>query len=290
MKLNEPQANLGILNRMSRIFRSDGRTLVIAADHRQRGIQEGLKDFHSLTSGLAAALGEADAVVTTKEPMAHLISTHPDLTRKMGLLLSLNRTGLRGSAFEMDDRLVTSPQTALRWGLDGVKFLLRIDPTSRETASQLETCGRISDICERLGLPLILEPLYCSKGDGELHVETSPEKIRYAAIIANDFSVQALKMPYPKGPSRSARRKSFRKIVASVNSRVLILGGKKAPLGELLTRAEDSISEGGSGVVVGRNILLSDNPALATSSLRRVVHEEEDAETALREARKEAPG
>lgn len=278
---------IGMLNRLSRVFGGDGRSLIIAADHRQRGIQEGMENFHDFSSRILSTLRYADALITTKEPMGHLITSSPDPACGKGLLLSLNRTGLAGSVFELDDRLVTHPETAVRWGLDGVKFLLRIDPGRSETSSQLEICGEICDTCERWDLPLIIEPLYCTYRNGRLCIETDADKVRYAAIIASDFRVPALKIPYPSGQSRSVRRKSFRDIIESVNSRVLVLGGKRTALKALLARAEDSITEGGSGLAIGRNVLLDDNPHLIACALRHIVHEDEDAETALKKAKKE---
>jgi len=235
-------------------------------------------------SRIRIAMKNADALVTTKEPMATLVTEFPDIRRR-GLLLSLNRTGLGGSVFEMDDRLVASPDLASRWGLDGAKFLLRIAPGSVETATQLEACGSICEECDDLDLPLIIEPLYCTPTKGGLVIDSSPEKIRYSAIIANDFCIPAIKIPYPEGTTRSKRRKDFGDIVGSVDSKVLILGGKKISTQDLLVQAEDSIKAGGSGVVIGRNILLHENPALVTLALRKIIHDEQNAETALRSAR-----
>jgi len=277
-----------MVNRLARIFGKDGRSLMIAADHRQRGVQNGLEDFGRLSSNLISVLRFADALVATKEPLRQLMASHPRDLSERGLLLSLNRTGLSGSAFEWDDRLVARPETAVRWGLDGAKLLLRIDPTRPETSHQLEMCGEICDICERWDLPLVLEPLYCTQVRGRLKVDLHPDRIRYAAVVAADFSVPALKIPYPDGPSRSSRRRSFRDIVQSVNARVLVLGGGKAPIKAFLERSRDAISDGASGLVIGRNVLLDRNPALVACALQRIVHKEEDADKALANASREA--
>jgi DhnA family fructose-bisphosphate aldolase class Ia len=280
----------GMIRRLSRIFQDDGRTLMIAADHRQRGIQAGIEDFRNFTSVLMQALMHADALVATKEPIAYLIVHQGTALGGRGLLLSLNRTGLAGSSFELDDRPVAAPATAHRWGLDGAKHLLRIDPERPETNDQLELCGRVCEACERLDLPLVLEPLYCSTGKAGLRLETAPDKIRYATIIANDFAVSALKIPYPDSGSRSGDRKAFRDIVNSVSAPVLVLGGRQVGVEDLLLRAEDAMVEGASGMVVGRNVLLDPDPGTISCALKFVIHEEMDGERAIREARKEVGG
>jgi DhnA-type fructose-1,6-bisphosphate aldolase and related enzymes len=104
--------NVGITNRMSRIFAEDGRSMVLAIDHRQRGIQDGIDDFKKLISLIERISPYIDAIMTTKEPLAQLIANNS--LRGKGLVLSLNRTGLANTVFEMDDRLVTSVETALR--------------------------------------------------------------------------------------------------------------------------------------------------------------------------------
>jgi putative autoinducer-2 (AI-2) aldolase len=274
---------IGMIRRLSRVYR-DGKSLILAADHRQRGIQEGLEDFARLSSNLLSSLRYADALMATKEPIAHLISKH-DLGSK-GLLLSLNRTGLAGTPYEMDDREVASPELAARWGLDGAKLLLRIDPEDPLTSDQLERCGRICERCEELELPLILEPLYCRKTAEALKVQRSSDEIRKAAIIANDFSVPAIKIPYPEASTKAIARQAFRDLLNSVSCEVLVLGGRKGALKNLLEVASDAMGEGASGLVIGRNVLQHQNPSFATAALGLVVHEGLGAEIALKQAAK----
>lgn len=278
----------GLIHRLGRVFADDGRAFLIAADHRQRGIQEGMQDFQNFTSAIVQALRHADALVATKEPIRDLITSAPREIRGKGMVLSLNRTGLSGSVFEWDDRCVTAITTAVRWGLEGAKFLVRIGPDKAETSAQLQLCGEICDRCEEWDMPLILEPLYCTEKGGRLAIDTSPDKVGYAAIVAGDFSVPAIKIPYPDGSSRSARAKSFRDVVGSVNSRVLVLGGARMPLTKLLEIAEDSLAEGGSGMVVGRNVLLDGRPGSVAGALVRVIHQSRGSKEAYAESTKEA--
>ncbi len=280
----------GMVRRLSRIFAPDGRGLIIAADHRQRGIQEGMENFGDFADRILSVIPYSDALVTTKEPLAHLITHHPAVTAGTGLLLSLNRTGLSGSSFELDDRPVVGPKTAVKWGLEGAKLLLRINPSREETNSQLSMCRNVCDECDRLDLPLIIEPLYCAPQGGSLKVDDSPQRIRYSAIIAADFGVPALKIPYPSGPDKKARQESFRDILGSVNSRVFVLGGRKSSLESFLAKVHEAIQAGASGLVIGRNVLLDDNPPLVACALRNIVHRDQDPKTALKGARSEVSG
>ena len=280
------ETKIGAKIRLSRIFARDSKTVILAADHRQRGLQDGMRDLAELSRKVSLAMTYADALLSTKDPLRFLLVENEDLARK-GIILSLNRTGLAGSVFETDDRCVVSPQHSLRLGADGVKLLLRISPDSRDTSSQLELCGRISEECDKLQIPLILEPLYSRKTSSGLTVDTSPDKIMYASIIAADFSVSAIKIPYPSAESRSRAKKSLSDVVSSTSCPILVLGGGRTDLDTVLQRAEDSMDVGARGVVVGRNIILNNRPDLVACTLRRIVHLGEDAETALRQAEAE---
>ncbi len=286
MSQNPWETKVGAKIRLGRIFRTDSRTVILAADHRQRGIQEGMRNTDELSRKVSSAMRYADALLSTKDPLRLLLLQDQQLIRK-GIILSLNRTGLAGSVFETDDRMVLSPQHSLVLGADAVKLLVRIDPDSPQTSSQLEMCGRIAEECDKLQLPLIVEPLYCKRTSSGLVVDTSPDKILYASIIAADFSVAAIKVPYPSGRSRQQARRSFSDVVSSVSCPVLVLGGGKTDLKSLLERTEDSMNAGAKGLVIGRNVLLDSQPELVACALSRIVHHEEDSDAALRGAEEE---
>ncbi len=57
--------------------------------------------------------------------------------------LSINRTGLAGSAFELDDRLVASVARAAADGWTGVKLMTRIDYADPDGAAGLALLGQV---------------------------------------------------------------------------------------------------------------------------------------------------
>ena len=58
-------------------------------------------------AALRAALPHCDGILATVKPLADLAAAG-DLRPDQHTYLSLNRTGLAGSAFELDDRLVAT--------------------------------------------------------------------------------------------------------------------------------------------------------------------------------------
>ena len=109
----------------------DGRAglpaLVLAADHRARGVMTIERNADYLAA-LREALPHCDGILATVQPLTELARTgaiRPD----QRTYLSLNRTGLAGTAFELDDRLVASVARAAADGWTGIKLMTRIDPT-----------------------------------------------------------------------------------------------------------------------------------------------------------------
>jgi DhnA family fructose-bisphosphate aldolase class Ia len=89
-----------------------------------------------------------------------------------------------------------------------------------------------------------------------------------ACRIAFEHGADLLKTYYP------GTREGFARIVAGTPAPVLIAGGPKLPDERaVLEMVADTIAEGGCGVVFGRNIWQSPDPAAMVRALRAVIHE-----------------
>ena len=88
------------------------------------------------------ALPSCDGILATAQPLAGLAAAG-HLTALHRTYLSINRTGLAGSAFELDDRLVASVPRAAADGWSGVKHMTRIDMEDPITAAALELLGQV---------------------------------------------------------------------------------------------------------------------------------------------------
>ena len=99
---------------------------------------------------------------------------------------SMNRGGLAGTVFEMDDRFTGYDAAAVaRMGFDGGKMLLRIDPDDPATADTMQACARaVSDLAGR-GLIAMVEPFIVHRVDGRVRNDLSPEAMMRALTIAS---------------------------------------------------------------------------------------------------------
>ena len=184
----------------------DGRVMIVAADHPARG---------SLGAG-KRPLAMADRVdlldrlcVALSRPGVTGVLGTPDVLEDLLLLGalddkvvfgSMNRGGLAGAAWEIDDRFTAyDAATLARMGFEGGKMLTRIDLQDPATAATVEACSRaVSDLAAHR-LVAMVEPFMASRVDGKLKTElTTAGAIKASAIAASLGATSAytwLKVP-----------------------------------------------------------------------------------------------
>jgi DhnA family fructose-bisphosphate aldolase class Ia len=241
-------------------------TLILAADHRARGVAT-IENYADYVGAIRAALPHCDGILATAKPLADLAAGGA-LTERHRTYLSLNRTGLAGSAFELDDRLVTTVARAQADGWTGIKHMTRIDLGDTHTAPALELLGRVIDEAASAGLEALIECV--GWRDGKMARDT--DTIVYAAILAHDMGAPVLKVPVPDEHSGEPRVEAIGRVVASVGCPVLFLGGPWRDDDEgLVAEATDVMAGGGAGLAVGRAIIQHQDPDKMAARVRDVV-------------------
>ncbi len=257
--------------------------LVLAADHRARGILT-VESYDELLRALEAALAHCDGVMATAQPLGDLVES--GATRDKRTYLSLNRTGLAGSAFELDDRLVASVDAAASAGHTGVKIMTRIDLADPITARALELLGRILQDAAAAGLEAMVEPLSWREGA----VDRSTEGVLLAAVIAHDMGAPLLKVPVPDLPAGTRRVEAMRRVTSSVGVPVLVLGGpRSASRRSALRELADGLGGGCSGAVIGRAVYQDPDPSRMARMVSDLVHGRTPLEGLLEEAESMEP-
>jgi putative autoinducer-2 (AI-2) aldolase len=97
--------------------------------------------------------------------------------------------------------------------------------------------------------------------------------IRLACRIIAELGAQFVKTYYIDD--------GFDTVTASCPVPIVMAGGKKLPELEALTMAHLAVSQGASGVDMGRNIFQSDNPEGMMRAVAAVVHDQKAPEEAL---------
>jgi DhnA family fructose-bisphosphate aldolase class Ia len=242
--------------------------LVLAADHRARAVLT-TENWAEFFGSLARALPSCDGILATAQPLSGLAAAG-HLTARHRTYLSINRTGLAGSAFELDDRLVASVQRAAADGWSGVKHMTRIDMEDPITASALELLGQVLEQSSTAGLEALIEPLVWEKG----RIRRDTDAIVLASVIAHDMGAPVIKVPVPAVAPGAERQRAVTRVVASVSVPVLFLGGPRTAAGRahVLDEVRDVMEGGGAGMAMGRTIYQDPDPAEAAALVHELVH------------------
>jgi DhnA family fructose-bisphosphate aldolase class Ia len=121
------------------------------------------------------------------------------------------------------------------------------------------------------GLEALVEPLVWREG----RVSRDPDDIVLAAVVAHDMGAPVIKVPVPAAPPGPERRRAISRIVASVGTPVLFLGGPRGEGGRepVLDEVRDVMAGGGAGMAMGRTIYQDPDPAEMAGLVAELVHE-----------------
>ncbi len=213
VRVRHPEAIAEAARRRSRrpLVGDSGRLMIIAADHPARGALSvggaklAMANRVDLLERLCLALSRpgVDGVLATADILEDLLLLGA-LENKV-VMGSMNRGGLAGSSFELDDRFTGHrPQDLERLGFDAGKLLLRIDYDDAGSLSTLLTTARaIDDMAER-ELPVFVEPFISRRVDGKVVNDLSAEAVTRSIAIASGLAGTSaytwLKVPVTTDP------------------------------------------------------------------------------------------
>jgi DhnA family fructose-bisphosphate aldolase class Ia len=209
---------------------STGRLFLVAVDHTARGALRAGDD--AMAMGDRFRLLERVATALSRPGVDGVLGT-PDIIEDLLLLGaledkvvigSMNRGGLAGTSFEIDDRFTAYDAEAVaRTGMQGGKMLLRIDPDDRATASTLAACaGAVGELAS-LGLMAMVEPFISHRVDGRIRNDLSTDAVVRSATVAAGLGWSSaytwLKLPVIE---------DMEPVLAATTLPVVLLGGEVA--------------------------------------------------------------
>lgn len=169
-----------------------GRLMLIAADHPARGALRVGGD--PLAMANRADLLRRLQIALDRPGVDGFLGT-PDLVEDLLLagalddkivLGSMNRGGLAGTAFEIDDRFTAYDAEAIaEAGLDGGKMLCRIDPQDPSTVATLRACAEAVSQLARHKLLAMVEPFISHRADGRVRNDLSTEAVVRSVTVAS---------------------------------------------------------------------------------------------------------
>lgn len=279
----------------------DGKLTILAADHPGRMVTRSGEDplgmcdrqeylgrvLRVVTNpGVDGVMGTTD-VIEDLFIVNHLVKQGggPSFLDEKVILGSMNRGGLAGTAFEMDDTFTSfSVESILLLRLDAAKTMFRLEVASRDSARTMLANANIISELNRHEIPCFLEILFVSS-EGFKVQKSLAEMVRaigVASAMGDSSRNLWLKIPYGE---------DYPRIVRATTLPLLMLGGesKGDPAGTIAEFVA-GMKAGANvrGALVGRNILFpgKDDPLAVALAVNRVVHGGASTEEAVHVLRK----
>ena len=244
------------------------RLMIIAADHPARaslaagGRPMAMANRWDLLERLVVALARPDII----EDLLVLGALEDKV-----VIGSMNRGGLAGSTFELDDRFTGYDAGSLaEMGFDGGKMLLRIDRSDPTSVRTIEACARAVDDLAGHRLMAMVEPFLCSRVEGRVCNDLSVDAVVASVAVASGLGATSaytwLKLPVVD---------DMAPVLEASTLPVLLLGGDTSgtedAAGEMYARWRKALEfPTVRGIVAGRALLYPSDDDVAGAVDRAV--------------------
>jgi hypothetical protein len=277
----------------------DGKLVLVAVDHPARSITRirddelAMGDRYQLLARTRCVLADPDldGVVASSDILEELFlltylerqRTGRSFLEKRVLVGSMNRGGLEGATFEMEDTFTSiTAERLAQLRCDGGKMLYRLDPSDPASGRTILACAHALNSLRRHRLAAFLEPLDVTKGEGQGYhtrkeVSTLVRQCGIAAALGESSSHLWLKLPYCDG---------FARVGQATTLPILLLGGPARDDPERTLRDFKGGLDASSrvrGAIIGRNLLFpaTGSPLPMCRALTSLVHQGASLEKAL---------
>ncbi len=299
-RITDPDFSFRAAQRRTRreVLAPDGKLNILAADHPARRVVKAgadalaMADRHDFLARILRVMlsDVVDGVMATMDILEDLIvlneflraaGAKPALDGKL-LIASLNRGGLAGTCWELDDPITgPTPSVCVSWRLDGAKLLLRMaddDPASLKT---LLACAEAVTEANALRLPTFLEPLPVVRTDKGWSVVKTAEAlariVSVASALGDSSRYMWLKLPYCD---------SYEIVARATTLPILLLGGEtQGDPTPFLSQVKSALASGANvrGALVGRNVLFPGDadPLAVAEAAGQIIHNNLSVEQAV---------
>ncbi|MFB0543578.1 MAG: 2-amino-3,7-dideoxy-D-threo-hept-6-ulosonate synthase [Candidatus Bathyarchaeia archaeon] len=251
--------------RLARIT-DGGKMVCVPMDHGlSSGPIKGLEDMKLAVKRVE--MGGGTAVILHKGIIKQL-----EKPPKLGLIMHLSGSTSLGTIPNWKVR-VGSVEEALFLGADAVSVHVNIGGDYE--AEMLSKLGDVADECDQWGVPLLA--MMYPRGKN-IQNAMDPEVVAHVTRIGGELGADIVKTTYTGDPD------SFKRVVESCPSKVVIAGGPKADTArEVLEIVAGAMEAGAIGVTFGRNVFQHSNPVAMLRALSMIVKEGASVEETLGE-------
>lgn len=263
-------SRIGKERRFKRLFK-DGKCVIVPLDD-------------SLISGAKLGLFDLDLKISelcTAKPngvLGYVGSLSLLSRRSSDIPIILNLTASTERSSHTNKTLITSVQRALTMDVDAVAVHINI--TSVYESRMLEIVGKVSDECDKYGLPMMLitYPRGEIFGDKLQVVDNNYSELRseynekYTELVSHcvrigfELGADIIKTQY------TGSKSSFESVVQSAQGvPLLVAGGKMQEDYDLFSMCRNAIDAGAAGVCIGRNVFNRQSSQNILTVLKEIV-------------------
>jgi DhnA family fructose-bisphosphate aldolase class Ia len=257
--------------RLSRLLATDGRCFDVAVDHgffNERGFLNGIED---MPRALATLVEAAPDAIQVSPGMARVLQALPSPRPALVMRTDVANVYPPDLPAELFSEVIDDPvETAVR--LDAtcvVVNLLRLPDQPDLFRQCVRNVMRLRAECDLFGMPLMVEPLVMqdNRVAGGYMVDGDIDKILPLVRQAVELGADVIKAD----PTDDVQE-YHRVVQIAAGVPVLVRGGGKVPVDEILRRTAQLLEQGASGIVYGRNVIQHPDPGGITRALMAVVH------------------
>lgn len=267
--------------RLNRLFAQDGKCFDVAIDHGFFNEYSFLSGIENIQHAIEIIIEANPDAIQLSPGQAKILQAVPG-KEKPSLVLRTDIANVYGKKLpdHLFSQLVDRPvEQAIMLDAACVVVNLLLLPNQPELYHQcVENVVKLKPECERYGMPLMVEPLVMKANEvaGGYMVDGDLEKIVPLVRQAAELGADVIKA------DPCDHLEDYHQVVQAASGKpVLPRGGGKASEKEILSRTQQLMSQGASGIVYGRNVIQHEQPARMTKAFMSIVHDGATVETAL---------
>lgn len=260
--------------RINRMFAPSGKCLDVALDHgvfNEYSFLDGLTDIAQVVRDLVDAgpdaiqmnYGQADVLQTIPGKHKPALVMRTDV----GNPYNANTHRVMFNILQNDEEPILE---ALRLDAACVVVNLLLLPDEPDLHRQtIANISRLRGVCDKYGMPLMVEPLVMRTNDARGGYQVDGEKTTLVALVrqARELGADIIKAD----PTDNVE--DYYEVIEAARCPVLVRGGGKADLREVFERSYGFLQTGAKGLVYGRNIFQHPNPRAVVQALMAMIHD-----------------
>lgn len=267
--------------RFNRLFGADGKCFDVAIDHgffNEYGFLSGIEDLGKAVRTVVEAAPDA---IQLSQGQARHVQSIPG-RQKPSLVLRTDVANIYGktpSETPFSRMIENAAEEACRLDAACVCVNLFQIPWAPVVHDHcIQNILRLKVECDRLGMPMMVEPLVFRAAEGSGYAVNGDEKVIIPLVRqAVELGADIIKADPTDDVS------VYHNVVENAcGIPVLVRGGGRVSDEEILRRTEALMQQGAAGIVYGRNIIHHPQPIAITRALMAVVHEGATAEDAMK--------